>query len=124
MPRLSALAALCGGLGLLAACGGGGGQTAARAIGDPARGAELARSVGCGACHEIPGVLGAQGRVGPPLTEMSRRTIIAGVLPNTPANMIRWLRNPQAFAPGGAMPNMQLSDHDARDITAYLQTLR
>jgi cytochrome c1 len=38
--------------------------------------------------------------------------------------MIAWLQNPQAIVPGNAMPNMGLSEPDARDITAYLYTLR
>jgi cytochrome c1 len=124
MPRLSLrTAALLALAGLLTACGGpGDGQ--AGAIGDPRRGAELTRSFGCVACHQIPGVRGAQGRVGPPLNHMGSRTMIAGLLPNTPSNMIRWLRNPQSIVPGNAMPNMELSEHDARDIAAYLQTLR
>ena len=124
MPRLKAITALVAAAALLCACSGHGAQEAARAIGDPDRGAVLTRRDGCSACHEIPGVLGAQGRVGPPLTQMARRTMIAGVLPNTPTNMIRWLRNPQTIVPGNAMPNMELSDHDARDIAAFLETLR
>ena len=121
MPRLILPLALAA---LLCACGQRDAERQARAIGDPDRGAQLTRRFGCAACHEIPGVRGAQGRVGPPLTKMARRSMIAGVLPNTPSNMIRWLRDPQSIVPGNAMPNMELSDHDARDIAAYLQTLR
>jgi cytochrome c2 len=124
VPRLTTIAALVTAAALLCACSDRSAHDAARAIGDPDRGAALTRSYGCVACHQIPGVLGAQGRVGPPLTQMARRTTIAGVLPNTPSNMIRWLRNPQTIVPGNAMPNMELTDHDARDIAAYLATLR
>ena len=46
----------------------------------------------CGACHEIPGIADANGQVGPPLTHFARRTVIAGMLPNTPANLVRWIR--------------------------------
>src|SRR5579884_3358857 len=101
-------------------------QTPARtasAIGDPGRGQALIAADGCGGCHEIPGVRGANGLVGPPLIHMGRRTVLAGLLPNTPTNMIRWVQTPQAVVPGDAMPNMELSDHDARDIAAYLETL-
>ena len=55
---------------------------------------------------------------------MAERTIIAGMLPNTPGNMIHWLEAPQSVVPGNAMPNMELDDHDARDIAAYLYSLR
>jgi len=92
--------------------------------GDPGRGGKLIARLGCGACHSLPGINGARGKVGPPLDNIGERTIIAGLLPNTPENMIKWLRAPQSFVPGNAMPNMELNDHDARDVAAYLYTLR
>jgi cytochrome c2 len=55
---------------------------------------------------------------------MGSRIYIAGVLRNTPDNMIAWLRNPQAIVPGNAMPNMGLDGEQARDIAGYLYTLR
>jgi cytochrome c1 len=66
----------------------------------------------------------ADGNVGPPLTRFGDRTYIAGMLRNTPPNLIRWIREPQAVIPGNAMPNMGISEVDARDIAAYLYTLR
>lgn len=98
--------------------------TAGPVVGDAARGRDLIAARGCGACHQVPGVSGAHGLVGPPLDHMARRTIVAGVLPNTPPNLIRWIEAPQSIVPGNAMPNMELTDHDARDIAAYLYTLR
>jgi cytochrome c2 len=92
--------------------------------GDPARGAAEIRYVGCGSCHMIPGIAGADGLVGPPLDFISRRIYIAGVLRNTPQNMMAWLQNPQKFVPGNAMPNMNLSEEQSRNITAYLYTLK
>jgi cytochrome c1 len=92
--------------------------------GNPHRGADLIVKSSCGLCHEIPGIEGADGHIGPPLDHMAIRTIIAGFLPNTPENMRAWLRNPQAIVPGNAMPNMELKDDEAKDITAYLYTLR
>ena len=92
--------------------------------GDFQRGAALIAGLGCGSCHEIPGVGGAHGRVGPPLGNIGERTIIAGMLPNTPDNMVTWLRAPQSVVPGNAMPNLELNNHDARDVAAYLYTLR
>lgn len=109
---------------LLAACSKRSAAGDLAAIGDPGRGGVLIAAAGCGACHQIPGVPNAVGAVGPPLRNMRARTVIAGVLPNTPSNMIRWLRAPQSVRPGNAMPNTGLNDHDARDIAAYLYTLR
>ena len=74
--------------------------------GDPARGAAEIRDVGCGSCHRIFGIAGADGLVGPPLDFISRRIYLAGVLSNTPQNMMAWLQDPQKFVPGNAMPNM------------------
>jgi cytochrome c2 len=98
--------------------------TPGAALGDPQRGRELIAAAGCGACHTIPGVSGARGMVGPPLGDVGRRAIIAGMLPNTPDNLAHWIQAPQSVVPGNAMPNMELTDHDARDIAAYLYTLR
>lgn len=78
---------------------------------------------GCGLCHAIPGIANAEGRVGPSLEHMRTRAFIAGVLRNKPDNMVTWLRNPQQVVPGNAMPDMDLSEADARAITAYLDTL-
>jgi cytochrome c len=92
--------------------------------GNPHRGADLIVKSNCGLCHEIPGIDGAAGHIGPSLAGIATRTLIAGFLPNTPENMQTWLRNPQAVVPGNAMPNMELKDDEAKDITAYLYTLR
>lgn len=119
---LSRLAILAG-LLALAAC-----RTAtappAPGAGDPERGAVLMVREACGACHQVPGIQAAQGEVGPPLGGVGRRTIIAGVLPNTADNMARWIRRPQAVFPGNAMPDIAISDQEARDMAAYLETLR
>lgn len=93
-------------------------------VGDPDQGAAEITRVGCGACHTIPGISGAGGMVGPPLDHMAQRVFIAGMLSNTPDNMVAWLKNPQAIVPGNAMPDMGLDDRQARDIAAYLATLR
>jgi cytochrome c len=84
----------------------------------------LIESYGCGSCHVIPGVRTARGMVGPPLLYYSRRTIIAGELPNTPANLKAWIMNPVEIEPGTAMPNLGVTDGQAHDIAAYLYTLR
>lgn len=90
--------------------------------GDPQRGREALYRYGCGSCHAVAGVSGATGKVGPPLDGVGERWYIAGMLPNTPANMMRWIRDPQLVNPKTAMPNMDVSEQDARDITTYLYT--
>ena len=80
--------------------------------------------IGCGACHTIPGITGADALVGPPLEKVGRRIFLAGYLRNTPDNMIAWLKNPQTILPGNAMPDMHLTQQQARDIAAYLYTLK
>lgn len=92
--------------------------------GDPDRGMAAIGRYGCGACHDIPGVRGATATVGPPLGGIARRSYLAGQLSNSPENMRRWIQVPQQVERGTAMPNMGVTDDDARDITAYLYTLR
>jgi cytochrome c2 len=92
--------------------------------GDPYRGRDRIRHYGCDSCHEIPGVPTADASVGPPLTGIARRVYLAGQLQNTPENMTRWIRTPQAINPTTAMPDMGVTERDGRDIAAYLYTLR
>jgi cytochrome c len=92
--------------------------------GNPRHGREVIEGYGCGSCHTIPGVHNANGLVGPPLYFFSRRTMIAGELPNTPENLVRWVENPRAVEPGTAMPDLGLDADQANDVAAYLYTLR
>lgn len=92
-------------------------------VGDAAAGKIEITRLGCGSCHLVPGVQTANGMVGPPLTGFAKRTIIAGVLPNTPQNLIHWIKHPQAVVPGNAMPDAGTTDAQAHDIAAYLYTL-
>ncbi|HEY8470224.1 MAG TPA: c-type cytochrome [Longimicrobiales bacterium] len=92
--------------------------------GDAERGASLLAAYGCGACHAIPGVKGADALVGPPLTGWAERRYIAGSLVNTPENLMRWIMTPQAIEPGTAMPDLGVDEAAARDMAAYLFTLR
>lgn len=92
--------------------------------GDPGRGRTALDGFGCGTCHLIPGVTGAVGAVGPPLSRFAARAYIGGQLPNQPANLIRWIQNPQAVEPGTAMPDLGVTAAVARDMAAYLYTLR
>jgi cytochrome c len=92
--------------------------------GDPDRGRALIASYGCTACHAIPGVAAFVGTVGPPLAGFSRRGYIAGRLPNRPMMLTAWLRDPPAIDPATAMPDLGLSEAEARHVAAYLYTLR
>lgn len=80
---------------------------------------EIAR-YGCGSCHTISGISGADADVGPSLGDFAQRRYIAGRLPNTPANLAEWIRNPQRIDPGNVMPDLGVTPRDARDIAAYL----
>ena len=88
--------------------------------GDPARGRQAMMRHGCGGCHVIPGVGGASGRVGPSLRDFGQQMYIAGQLPNTPDHLIVWLQNPRRYDPGTAMPDLGVTEAEARDMAAYL----
>ena len=88
--------------------------------GDPARGAAAISRYGCGSCHTVAGIRSAHGLVGPPLTGIRDRMYVAGMLPNSPGNLMHWIRDPKSVNPGTAMPSLGLSQRDAADIAAYL----
>jgi putative membrane protein len=108
---------------MLFGCGEEAASATAALGGDKVQGAELTKQLGCGSCHVIPGIEGANGLVGPSLSQVGDRVYIAGVLRNTPDNMVVWLRNPQSTVPNNAMPDMGLSEQQARDVASYLYTL-
>jgi putative membrane protein len=119
-------AALAGVVWLAAGCAAGHPATKADRYvegGDAARGKATISAYGCGSCHSIPGIRDADGLVGPPLDHWSERRIIAGEVPNDPERLITWITVPQSIEPGTAMPNMGVTDGQARDIAAYLYTL-
>ncbi|WP_149538242.1 c-type cytochrome [Siccirubricoccus phaeus] len=92
--------------------------------GDPAAGLQVMRREGCGACHLIPGLRGARGRVGPPLAGFARRGYIAGQFPNRAPLLIRWIREAPAMTPDTAMPGFALTEGELRDVAAYLYRLQ
>ena len=98
--------------------------TLAATAGDAQAGRRAIDQYGCATCHVVPGVTGATRQVGPPLTDIGSRSYIAGVLQNTRPNMVRWLMAPQHIRPITAMPDLRVREKDARDIAAYLETLR
>lgn len=87
------------------------------------RSVALASRYGCVACHEIPGA-SATGYVGPPLHGVRRRAYLAGGLPNTPEAMVALIRFPDRVRPGTVMPNLRVSETDARELAAFLYALR
>lgn len=92
--------------------------------GNPSHGKRIIREQGCASCHTIPGIRGARGLVGPSLERIASRSYIAGVLENTPQNMILWLMDPPGVDPLTAMPNLRLTENEARDVASYIYTLR
>ena len=90
-------------------------------------GRQLFAAKGCIACHSAPGISGATGTIGPSLAgvgDASKRPTLADGKPNTPENLKQWIMDPQSMKPGTLMPNLGLSDSEANDIVALLQTLK
>ena len=110
----------------LLSCGGYSGRAAAEAAagGNVERGVAAINRYGCGTCHTISGVRGANGQVGPPLTGIASRVYIGGVLENRPENMLRWIQNPREVDALTAMPVLGVTEQDARDIASFLYTLK
>ena len=92
--------------------------------GDPEVGEKKLAQYGCASCHTIPGVTAADGKAGPPLAGWAHRRFVAGVQPNSPDVLVRFVQDPPSVAPGTAMPNVGVTEHDAKHIAAYLYTLR
>ncbi|MBK6593365.1 MAG: c-type cytochrome [Burkholderiales bacterium] len=111
--------------GLLSACSGEPPQLQAQQDRQQAaRGKLLLAQYQCGSCHVIPGVAASRGPVGPSLKAFSRRSYIAGNVPNQPTALALWLVDPQALIPATTMPAMGVSPNDARSMAAYLHTLQ
>jgi cytochrome c2 len=99
-------------------------EAAAPVVGDAKRGKQLIEQYGCNSCHIVPGIDGAKGMVGPSLEHVASRQIIAAKLPNSQPNMIAYIQNPQMTNPDNVMPNLGVKPDEARDIVAYLYTLK
>ncbi len=77
----------------------------------------------CMNCHRIRGTV-ADGRFGPDLTHFaSRDTLAAGTVPNTPASVAQWIKEPAHYKQGALMPAMHLDDGQIARVTAYLESL-
>ena len=94
------------------------------ANGDVERGKQAMVNYGCNSCHTIPGVSGANALAAPPLIGISKRSYLAGMLENTPENLMRWIQHPRQVNPHTAMPEQNVTDQDARDMAAYLYSTR
>jgi cytochrome c len=104
---------------LIAAC-----SFPAAARDDIARGQRLLAQYQCGACHIIPGIEDARGKAGPPLNAFGRRSYIAGHIPNTTDRLAQWIMAPRSLVPNTTMPDMGVTERDARAMAAYLRTLQ
>ena len=94
-------------------------------LGDAERGPQLAAQYGCNVCHIIPGVGGPQGSLGPSLQGLASRPAISmGAVQNTPANLAQFIQNPASLNPQSSMPPMAIPESDAKDLAAFLLTLK
>ncbi|MFV1991023.1 MAG: cytochrome c family protein, partial [Acidimicrobiales bacterium] len=90
---------------------------------DPERGQALFDAKGCIACHQLHGT---GGDVGPSLTiqvpEFPQGTWVGDKLKGE--WIYAWLKDPQALLPETIEPNMDLTDQEALDLTAFLLSLK
>ena len=95
--------------------------------GDPESGKIAIQHYACAGCHTIPGIQsvpGAAAKKGPSLEHWFDQKTIAQKVPNTPENLVEWIQQPNEVVPGTQMPNLGVTEQQARDIAAYLYTLR
>lgn len=92
--------------------------------GSAAQGLALFQQTSCMNCHSIKGTAANAG-VGPDLTHFASRQILgAGIVANNPANLHRWLTDPQEVKPGVKMPNYKFTPAQVKQLTDYIETLR
>ena len=97
--------------------------TPAEPAGLAAEGKAIYARSACVGCHTIRGI--SAGVLGPDLTTFgSRKTLAAGIFPNTAEHVAAWLKNPPALKPGAKMPVLGLTDDQAKAIAAYLASLK
>ena len=95
------------------------------ASGDAARGRQLVAQYACNVCHVVPSTQGPQGSLGPSLAGVaSRPSISNGTVENTPDHLRQFIQNPASLNPQSSMPPIGMPDGDARDLAAFLLTLR
>jgi cytochrome c oxidase subunit 2 len=87
-------------------------------------GAHIFADKTCVNCHAVAGTAANQ-TVGPDLTHLASREMLAGeAAPNTPDELYRWLKDPNAIKPDSHMPNFKLTDDEAHQLVAYLEGLK
>lgn len=111
-------------LTLLSACQDTRVQTPPLSGADVGRGKAVVERVACGACHVIPGVSWPKGRVGPSLEGFAEQSLIAGQFPNRAEVLAQWVRDAPSMAPATGMPPTPITESEARDVAAFLLTLR
>lgn len=99
-------------------------EESSRAAGGDREALIALRRYGCHGCHSIPGIVGPAATLGPPLAGFGRRALVAGRFPNSEDQVAAWIRNPQDLDPRSAMPDLGVTDHDARLIARHLRALR
>jgi len=91
--------------------------------GDAAEGKSVFARSACVGCHTIRGV--SAGALGPDLSHFGSRELFgAGLWPTTVDNVVAWLKDPPALKPGSRMPNLHLSDAEAKALAVYLTSLK
>jgi cytochrome c2 len=108
----------------IVACDGPPDRTSTLGDADSTKGRQLVASKGCVACHTFPDVEWPRGGLGPSLQNFGRQGLIAGRLPNQPGVLMEFVRNAPMLVTGTAMPTILMTDQEARDVTAYLLTLK
>lgn len=108
---------------MLSACDGPPDRTPAVDSESVERGKTVFVEAGCASCHSISGIKWPQGGLGPSLDDFANQNLIAGKLANRPGNLMNFIRNAPAYVPDGAMPEVELTDKEARDVAAYLLSL-
>ncbi len=113
-------------IGLMSGCTGGRAVQgySVSSVGYAPRGQQIIIDRRCGSCHTIPGIHDANGTFGPPLGSFARLTILAGNFPNSPGYLVPWIMSPTSIKPRTAMPDLGISQQQARDVAAYYGRLR
>lgn len=94
-------------------------------IGNAVRGKQLAEQYGCTVCHAVPGIEGPQGALGPSLAGVAARPKISNdVVVNTPENLAKYIEDPAMLNPDSTMPALGMPAADAKDLAAFVLTLK
>ncbi len=57
-------------------------------------------------------------------TSRSRKTFAGSMMANTPANVAKWIENPDHMKPGALMPNLGMTGEQSKALAAYLLSLK